>query len=63
MRNVQVGYTLKSKSIFSRLRFFAIAENLFWFKSKSYISPDPERIDINPVPIPRTLTLGLNASF
>ncbi len=63
MRNVQLGYTLQNKAVFSRLRIFAMAENLFWFKDKSYISPDPERIDINPVPIPTTFTLGINASF
>ena len=63
MRNIQLGYTLTAKSIFSRLRFFAMAENLFWFKSKQYESPDPERIDLNPVPIPKTFTIGLNASL
>jgi TonB-dependent starch-binding outer membrane protein SusC len=40
-----------------------MGENLFWFKSKSYTSPDPERINLQPVPIPKTLTIGLNASF
>jgi len=63
LRNIQLGYSLVSKSIFSRLRFYAMAENLFWLKSKSYKSPDPERIDVNPVPIPKTFTLGINASF
>jgi TonB-linked SusC/RagA family outer membrane protein len=63
MRNIQLGYSLVSKSIFSRLRFYAMGENLFWFKSKSYTSPDPERIDIGPVPIPKTITIGINASF
>ena len=63
MRNIQLGYTLTPKAIFSRLRFFAMGENLFWFKSKDYTSPDPERIDLQPVPIPKTLTLGLNATF
>ena len=63
MRNIQLGYSLVSASIFSRLRFYMMAENLFWFKSKSYKSPDPERIDIGPVPIPKTFTLGVNASF
>ncbi len=63
MRNIQLGYNITSKSIFSRLRIYAMAENLFVFKSKSYLSPDPERIDINPVPIPKTLTIGVNASF
>ena len=63
MRNIQLGYNLSQKGVFSRLRFFAMAENLFWFKSKSYKSPDPERIDLDPVPIPKTLTVGINASF
>jgi TonB-dependent starch-binding outer membrane protein SusC len=63
MRNIQLGYSITPKAIFSRLRFFAMGENLFWFKSKSYTSPDPERIDLQPVPIPKTLTVGLNASF
>jgi hypothetical protein len=63
MRNIQLGYNIQPKSVFSRLRFFAMAENLFSIKSKSYISPDPERIDLDPVPIPRTFTFGINASF
>ena len=63
MRNMQLGYNLVHKAVFSRLHFFAMAENLFWFKSKSYLSPDPERIDLDPVPIPKTFTLGINASF
>lgn len=63
MRNIQFGYNVTPKAIFSRLRFFGMAENLFWFKSGSYQSPDPERIDLDPVPIPKTFTLGINASF
>jgi len=63
MRNIQLGYNLVTKSVFSRLRFYAMAENLFWFKSKKYLSPDPERIDLDPVPIPKTFTFGINASF
>lgn len=63
MRNIQLGYNVNPKVIFSRLRVFAMAENLFWFKDKSYLSPDPERIDLDPVPIPKTFTLGLNATF
>ncbi|RYY61243.1 MAG: SusC/RagA family TonB-linked outer membrane protein [Chitinophagaceae bacterium] len=62
-RNMQLGYTLPNTKIFSRLRVFAMAENLFWFKSKDYLSPDPERIDLGPVPIPKTFTFGINASF
>jgi TonB-linked SusC/RagA family outer membrane protein len=63
LRNIQLGYTLTPKAVFSRIRMFAMGENLFWFKSKSYLSPDPERIDLDPVPIPKTFTLGVNASF
>ncbi len=63
MRNIQLGYAVEPKAVFSRLRFFAMAENLFRFKSKSYLSPDPERIDLDPVPIPKTFTIGVNASF
>jgi TonB-linked SusC/RagA family outer membrane protein len=63
MRNIQLGYNVVTKSVFSRLRFYTMAENLFWFKSKSYQSPDPERIDLDPVPVPKTFTFGINASF
>lgn len=63
MRNIQLGYNLNPKAVFTRLRVFAMAENLFWFKSKSYLSPDPERIDLDPIPIPKTFTFGINASF
>ena len=63
IRNIQVGYTITPKAIFTRLRIFAMAENMFTLKSKDYLSPDPERIDINPVPIPKVFTFGLNASF
>ncbi len=63
MRNMQLGYAVAPKAVFSRIRVFAMAENLFWFKSKSYLSPDPERIDLDPVPIPKTFTIGVNASF
>ena len=63
MRNIQLGYAITPKIIFSKLRFFGMAENLFRFKSKEYLSPDPERIDLDPVPIPKTFTIGVNASF
>ena len=63
MRNIQLGYTLGKNAVFSRLRFFLMAENIFWFKSKDYLSPDPERIDLGPIPVPKTYTFGVNASF
>jgi TonB-linked SusC/RagA family outer membrane protein len=63
MRNIQLGYNLEKKLVFSRLRFFVMAENLFQFKSKDYLSPDPERIDLGPIPVPKIYTFGINASF
>ena len=63
VRNVQLGYSLFPKSIFTRLRFYLAGDNLLVIKPKGYISPDPERIDLDPIPIPRTLTFGINASF
>lgn len=62
-RNLQLGYSLYPKSVFTRLRFYLMADNLFWLKSNEYLSPDPERIDLDPVPIPKTFTFGINASF
>jgi hypothetical protein len=61
--NLQLGYSITPKSVFTRVRVYTMAENLFWFKSKSYLSPDPESIDLDPVPIPKTFTFGINASF
>jgi hypothetical protein len=63
MRNIQLGYNVQPRAVFSRLRVFVMGENLFWFKNKSYQSPDPERIDLDPVPIPQTFTFGINAAF
>jgi len=63
VRNIQLGYSLKPRSVFSALRFYLMAENVFWFKNKKYSGPDPERIDFSPIPIPKTYTFGINASF
>ncbi len=63
LRNIQLGYTVDTKKVFNRIRIYGMAENLFWIKSKKYTSPDPERIDLDPVPIPKTFTIGINASF
>lgn len=63
MRSMQLGYSLTPKTIFSKVRIYVKAENMFWIKSKKYLSPDPERIDLDPVPVPKTFTLGVNLSF
>jgi hypothetical protein len=67
LRNVQLGYALNSeltqKIKLQRVRMYLMAENLFLIKSKQFTGPDPERTDINAIPIPRTFTFGLNISF
>lgn len=67
LRNVQLGYAIDSKAIekikLQRLRVYLMAENLFLIKSKQFAGPDPERVDVNAIPIPRTITVGLNVSF
>jgi len=67
LRNVQIGYALNSDFIqkikLQRVRLYVMAENLFLVKSKSFLGPDPERTDVNAIPIPRTITVGLNVSF
>ncbi|WP_332871460.1 SusC/RagA family TonB-linked outer membrane protein [Spirosoma rhododendri] len=67
IRNIQLGYNVPQDVVgrlrLTNVRLYAMAENVFWFKSKSFDGPDPERTDINTVPIPRTITLGLNVSF
>ena len=67
LRNVQIGYALNSdftqKIRLQRVRLYVMAENLFLVKSKSFLGPDPERTDVNAIPIPRTITVGLNVSF
>ncbi|MFD2569674.1 SusC/RagA family TonB-linked outer membrane protein [Spirosoma soli] len=67
IRNVQLGYTFPKEMIgkigVTSLRLYGMAENVIWFKSKSFLGPDPERVDINTVPVPRTFTVGLNVSF
>ncbi|WP_254560343.1 SusC/RagA family TonB-linked outer membrane protein [Dyadobacter diqingensis] len=67
LRNIQLGYAINSEFVqkikLQRIRVYLMAENLFLIKSKSFLGPDPERMDINAIPIPRTLTVGLNVSF
>ena len=67
LRNVQLGYTINSALIqkikLQRLRLYVMGENLFLIKSSSFQGPDPERVDVNAIPIPRTVTAGINVSF
>lgn len=63
VRNLQLGYSIEPKKIFTKLRVFGMAENLLTLKSKQFKSPDPERVDVNRIPIPRVFSFGINASF
>ncbi|RKD90741.1 SusC/RagA family TonB-linked outer membrane protein [Mangrovibacterium diazotrophicum] len=67
LRNVQLGYTLPNNTLerigMDKLRFYVMAENLFWIKSKEFQGPDPERTDVNVIPIPRTFSVGVNVAF
>ncbi|WP_372775354.1 TonB-dependent receptor [Mangrovibacterium sp.] len=67
LRNVQLGYSLPAQTMnklgMEKLRFYVMAENLFWIKSKEFQGPDPERTDVNVIPIPKTFSVGVNVSF
>ncbi|MCG9791363.1 SusC/RagA family TonB-linked outer membrane protein [Flavobacterium algicola] len=68
VRNMQLGYTLSEKLVgksgfISSCRIYAQGENLFWFTPKGYIGQDPERTDVNRIPVPTTFSLGLNINF
>ncbi len=68
IRNMQIGYSLP-KDVISRmagmtgLRIYLQGENLFWFTPKGYIGSDPERIDVNRIPVPTVYSVGLNINF
>lgn len=68
LRNLQIGYSLPKEMInkwaeMSRFRFYVQGENLFWFTPKDYIGSDPERTDVNRIPVPTTISVGLNINF
>ncbi|MCW3804769.1 SusC/RagA family TonB-linked outer membrane protein [Plebeiibacterium marinum] len=64
LRNLQIGYNLTSlvseKLGFENLRVYFMTENLFLIKSKEFQGPDPERTNINTIPIPRSFSFGVN---
>ncbi len=67
MRNIQLGYSFPLAAIeplhMDRLRIFLMGENLFWFKSKEFAGADPEVTDWNLIPVPTSVTFGLNVTF
>lgn len=68
LRNLSLGYSLSESTLerlgpVNSLRVYVQAENLFWFKSEEFGGPDPERREINAIPVPTVLSLGLNVSL
>jgi TonB-dependent starch-binding outer membrane protein SusC len=67
LRNLQLGYNLPvdiiKKAGMTQLRVYFQGENLFWITPKGYIGADPERTDINRIPVPTSYSFGLSASF
>ncbi|OAD46624.1 SusC/RagA family TonB-linked outer membrane protein [Polaribacter atrinae] len=68
IRNLSFGYSLPEEIVnkfagMSSLRFYVQGENLFWFTPKDYIGSDPERTNVDNIPVPTTLSLGLNINF
>lgn len=68
IRNLQFGYSLPEDMIekwagMTDFRIYFQGENLFWFTPKDYIGADPERTNIDNIPIPTTLSVGLNVKF
>lgn len=68
LRNVQIGYSLPEDIIdkwagLTQLRIYLQGENLFWITPKDYIGSDPERTDVNRIPVPTVFSLGLNLNF
>ncbi|MEK6481070.1 TonB-dependent receptor [Catalinimonas sp. 4WD22] len=68
LRNLSIGYSLSDGTLenlgpVSNLRFYVQAENLFWLKSSEFGGPDPERRDINAIPVPSVYSIGLNLSL
>jgi hypothetical protein len=68
LRNLQVGYSLPTDIIekwvgMSQLRIYLQGENLFWITPKDYIGEDPERTDVNRIPVPTIFSMGLNVNF
>lgn len=68
LRNLQIGYSLPESLInksgfITNCRVYAQGENLFWITPKGYIGSDPERTDVNRIPVPTTLSLGVNFNF
>jgi TonB-dependent starch-binding outer membrane protein SusC len=68
IRNLQLGYNMP-QAILDRwagvggIRAYLQGENLIWWTHRDYIGSDPERTDVNRIPVPSVFSLGLNVNF
>jgi TonB-dependent starch-binding outer membrane protein SusC len=68
IRNLQFGYNIPQPVLdrwsgVGSVRAYFQGENLIWFTHKDYIGSDPERTDVNRIPVPSVFSLGLNVNF
>lgn len=68
LRNLQFGYSFPEEMIskwagMTGLRLYLQGENLFWITPNGYIGADPERTNVENIPVPTTLSVGLNINF
>jgi TonB-dependent starch-binding outer membrane protein SusC len=68
LRNAQIGYSLPLESIskvagMQKLRVYFMVDNVFWIKDKEFQGPDPERINLDDLPVPRTFSFGVNVTL
>ncbi|MDN3664418.1 SusC/RagA family TonB-linked outer membrane protein [Algibacter miyuki] len=68
LRNLQIGYSLPEELTtklagMTSCRIYLQGENLFWITPSDYIGSDPERTDVNTIPVPTVLSIGLNINF
>ncbi|MDX1544137.1 MAG: TonB-dependent receptor [Christiangramia sp.] len=68
IRNMQLGYSLSDGLIeklgpLQSFRVYLQGENLFWFTPKDYIGADPERTNVDAIPVPTVVSLGVNVNF
>lgn len=67
VRNMQLGYNFPQSIVkaihMSQLRLYVMGENLFWLKSKKFQGKDPETSNFDLIPVPTSVTFGLNVTF
>lgn len=67
LRNLQIGYSIPVEIVkkwgIHQMRVYYQGENLFWITPKDYIGNDPERTNVNNIPVPTTNSFGISVNF